>query len=454
MKRYILAFLFASLFVTPPLAAQERLSLEQAVITALERNPALQAAREEAAVAKARTNQARAAWYPRLDFFQGFARGSNPIYVFGTLLTQRNFTAANFALPGLNAPTPLDNFQTRLEAQMLVFDWGRTRQRVGSAKRLETAAELETEQARQDLILRVVRAYYGVAVARETFAAAREAYRTAETNEHRVKALADAGLVVLSDLLSAQVFRSRMKEREIRANNDLQLSRMVLAREMGLGPEALPEPMDSLAEFTGAIPSLEEWERTALAERPALRAAGMQQQAAETNRKLARAEFGPRVGVFANFERDAETLGGGPSGTNWTAGARFEINLFAGGADRHRLAEAGARERQASNQLDWFRSGVRLEVREAYLQAQAARHRVEAARGSAEQARESLRILQNRYEAGLATMTDLLRAQTPAIEAQTDYLAAVHDWRVALAQLERAAGKLTPDSQLIRGVTP
>ena len=155
--------------------AQEPITLERAVGTALAKNPVLKAAQEETVAARAQTNQVRAAQYPRVDFSQGFTRGNNPVYVFGTLLTQRQFTAANFALSTLNTPTPLDNFQTRLEGQMLLFDWGRTRQRVGGAKRMETAAEFEAEQARQDLILRLVRAYYGVVVARENLAAAREA---------------------------------------------------------------------------------------------------------------------------------------------------------------------------------------------------------------------------------------------------------------------------------------
>lgn len=454
MVKRILLLTFVLLLSTQGARGQEPITLEQAVGTALAKNPLLKAAQEETAAARAQTNQARAAQYPRVDFSQGFTRGNNPVYVFGTLLTQRQFKAANFALSGLNTPTPLDNFQTRLEGQVLLFDWGRARQRIGGARRMETAAEFDAEQARQDLILRVVRAYYDVVVARENLAAAREAYRTAETNEARVKSLAEAGLVVSSDSLSAQVFRAQMKDREIRAENQWQLARMMLSNEMGLGPQATAEPVDKLEEIAAESRPMEEWEHVALTERPALRAAELRYQAAEKNKSLARAEFGPRVGVFASFERDAETLGG-PSGTNWTAGARLEINLFAGGADRYRLAEASARERQASNQLDWFRSGVRLEVRQAYLETQAAKQRVEAARGSAEQAAESLRILQNRYDAGLATMTDLLRGQTAALEARTGYLAALHDWHVAAAQLERTAGKLTEDSQLIRRtVTP
>ncbi|MBI3484552.1 MAG: TolC family protein [Acidobacteria bacterium] len=435
--------------------AGEPVTLEQAVQMALTENPALKAQAEESSVARAQTAQARAAWFPRVDFSQSFLRGNDPVFVFSTLLRQRQFTAANFGLPGLNAPTPLNNSLTRVDGQMMLFDSLRTRYRVAGARRMESAADFSTEQTRQDLILRVVRAYYGTIVARENLSAAREALRTAESNEQRVSDLEKAGLVVTSDKLSAQVFRAQMKEREIRAANQLALARMALGHELGLGPVALKEPQDTLIEpAAAAITAMEEWEKIALAERPALRAAEMQQQAAASGNKVAKAEFAPRVGVFANFERDAETLGGGPSGTNWTAGARIEVNLFAGGADRARLDEARARERQAANQVEYFRSGVRLEVRQAFLEVSAAEQRAAAARDAVEQAKESLRIIQNRYDAGLATMTDLLRAQTAQLEARTGYLSALHDWQVARAQLERAAGKLTADSQLIRrGVT-
>lgn len=434
-------------------ASAEAITLEQAVQMALAKNPALKAQAEESTVARAQTQQARAAWFPRVDFSQSFLRGNDPVYVFGTLLRQRRFTAANFGLPGLNAPAPLNNSLTRVDGQMLLFDSLRTHYRVAGARRMETAADFSTEQARQDLILRVMRAYYGVIVARENLSAAREALRTAESSEQRVTNLEKAGLVVVSDKLSAQVFRAQMKEREIRAANQLAVARMALGHELGLGPVALKEPQDTLNEPAAGISVMEEWEKIALSERPALRAAEMQQQAAASGAKVARAEFAPKVGVFANFERDAESLGGGASGTNWTAGARIEVNLFAGGADRARLDEARARERQAASQLEYFRSGVRLEVRQAFLEVAAAEQRAAAARDAVEQAQESLRIIQNRYEAGLATMTDSLRAQTAQLEARTGYLSALHDWQVARAQLERAAGRLTVDSQLMRGGT-
>jgi outer membrane protein TolC len=425
------------------------LTLERAVAIALERNPELKSVEDESKAMKARIGQVQASWYPRVDFAQGFTRGNNPVYVFGTLLTQRRFSAADFALNRLNTPTPLDNFQTRFDGTWTLFDSFRTLQRVQGAKRIATAAEFRTEQARQDLILRVVSAYADVIVAREGLAAAREALRTAEANEARVRSFEKAGTVVTSDLLSAQVFRAQMKEGEIRAENRLEIARLILARELGTTPEAMGEPSGTLAAPTDSSKSPEDWERSALVERPALRAAEMERDAAAKQRGIAKAEFGPKVSLFANVERDALTLGG-PSGTNWAAGARLDLNLFAGGADKYRLAEAQAQVSQADHQLEWFRSGIRLEVRQAYLETQTASQRSVAAREAVAQAQESLRIIQNRYQAGLTTITELLRAQTAQLEARTAYVSALHDWQVARAQLERAAGSLKTNSDVLR----
>ncbi len=443
-----LAVLLA-LALTPAQArAQESLSLSSAVRTALDRNPQLRAAGEDDRAAAARASQARAAWYPRLDFSQGFTRSDDPIYVFGTLLTQRRFTNANFALPGLNAPPPLDNFDTRLSAHMTLFDSGRTWLRTGAASREKTAADYALEQARQDLILRVVQAYFGAVVARDDLAAARDALKTAASNRERIAAFEHAGQVVSSDLLSAQVFEAQARDRELRADNALAVARLTLARELGIEPEALGDPSAQLAQPAEISGGVADWENEALAGRPLLRAVEMQVDAARKGEKLAKVDFGPTIGLFGDFERDALTLGG-PSGTNWTAGVRLDWNIFAGGANRYQVAEAAAEKRKAEDQLEWVRSGVRLELRRAYLESKAAEARTAAARQSADQARESLRIIENRYQAGLTTITELLRAQQAVLEARTGYVAAVGDWYAARASLERAAGRLTPDSSIL-----
>ncbi len=443
-----LVVFFATVWAGAALAQQPPLTLRQAVDLALKKNPELQVSEDQAKATHAQVGEARSGWFPRFDVSQGFTRGNNPIYVFGSLLTQRQFTAANFNLSQLNAPTPLDNFQTRIAGQISVFDSGRTYLREKGAKKMATAADYQTAQARQDLILRVVRAYYGVIVAQEDLKAAQEAVHSAQANEKRVRTMQKAGLVVTSDLLSAEVFQARMKDREIRAKNAVEVAQLNLGREMGMTSGSMPQVVGKLQRPEAPALGVADWEKIALSERPALRAAEMQLQATKDNRKLAKADYGPQIGLFADLERDAETLGG-PSGTNWTAGAQLDWNLFDGGARRARLARASAQQHAARHQLEWLRSGVQLQVRQAFLDAQAAEQRAAAAHDAVKQAAESLRIIQNRYQAGLVTITELLRAQTAQLDARTGYLAALHDWQVARAQLDLAAGRLTVQSDLL-----
>jgi len=446
----ILFLALASLAHAQEKAAAQPLTLEQAVHLALQQNPAFQTSTDEAEATRARLKQAQAAWYPRFDFRQDFTRGNNPVYVFGTKLTQRQFSTTDFALNNLNTPTPLDNFQTRVDGQWMLFDSGQTLFHQRSAKRLVSAADFETEQARQDLILEIVRSYYGVVVLKENVEAAGEALKTAESSAQRMESMHKAGLLVDSDLLSAKVFVSQMKDRQIRAENDLAVAEMQLARAMGIALDASVEPAATLAEPGMPVKTIEDWIHVALEQRPGLRAAQLQETAMSEETKAAKAEFGPKIGLFGSAERDAMTLGG-PSGINWTAGARLDFNLFAGGAQKARVAEATANANKAKHTVEWFRSGVQMEVRKAYLDGKAAAQRTASARDAAGQARESLRIIQNRYEAGLTTVTELLRAQTAQLDATTGYLAALQDWQAARAQLERAAGVLTPESALITG---
>ena len=431
-------------------ATRQPITLEQAIHQALAKNPQLQSAEDTAKAAAARADAAKAAWLPRVDLSEGFTRGNNPVFVFGTLLEQQSFTAANFDLGRLNTPTPLNNFQTRVDGQMLLFDSGQTRNRTQGAKQAKSAADFQKEQARQDLILRVVEAYYGVVVARENATVSTTALQAAEANEHRAEQMQKAGLIVDSDLLSAKVFTAQMRDREIRAENGVQLARLALGRELGMAPGIQPDATAALNEPTMDVKAVEDWEKAALEQRPVLQAAQMAREAAGSERRSAKAEFGPKIGVFADVERDSLSFAGN-GGSNWTAGAQVKFNLFAGGADKARLNEAQANENKAQHDLEWMKSGVLLEVQQAYLGTQAAKQRASAARDSADQAQESLRIIQNRYVAGLTTITELLRAESAQLDARSAYLSAVYDWHTTLAELEHSAGTLTPDAALLQG---
>ena len=133
-------------------------------------------------------------------------------------------------------------------------------------------------------------------------------------------------------------------------------------------------------------------------------------------------------------------------GNNWSAGITLRWNLFAGGSDAAQLEAARQRLEQKRRQISAMDSAMALEVRRALIQYRAAEQQVEAAQAAEAQSEEGLRILRNRYDAGLATMTDLLSAETARSSARTNLAQAIYRQRLSYAQVEYAAGILSPTS--------
>jgi len=83
--------------------AQEALPLASAVMAAVTANPDVTVARAAVQEAEERVTQARAGFFPKIDFTQSWQRGDQPVFVFGSLLAQRQFAEADFALQQLTS---------------------------------------------------------------------------------------------------------------------------------------------------------------------------------------------------------------------------------------------------------------------------------------------------------------------------------------------------------------
>src|SRR5688572_23703336 len=139
--------------------AQERLSLPQAIAAVRTANPDVVAASAATQEAAQQAPQARAGFLPRLDFTQSWQRGNQPVFVFGSLLAQRQFAEADFALRQLNTPEPLTNSRSALTVEQPVFDGGHTRAAVRIASLSASVAMAAQRQIRNDLELAATRAF-------------------------------------------------------------------------------------------------------------------------------------------------------------------------------------------------------------------------------------------------------------------------------------------------------
>jgi len=434
--------------VALPLAAQNPLTLQDAVRLALERHPSVEAGRSAVMAAEVKVAGARSGYLPRIGYSETWLRSNNPVVVFSSLLTQRQFTPANFEINSLNRPAALNNFQSQVVLDQPIYDAGLTRLGVKSAN-LERSMALEDERRiRMELIAGVVRAYYGAVLARESLNVADEAVRSAEAGLNRDQALRAAGMSTQADVLSIQVHLAAMKEQQIRRRADFEVALAALNETLGLPLSEQHELATVLTRASIDEESLEAYEQGSLQARPEARQARFAVGLAETESAAARAALLPQVFAHAGFEVDRQRfLNRG--GANWLASISFRWNMFNGGADKARIDAASfglQRARALENQAE---AQIRLQVRRAYADFRSANQRIEVAEAAVSMAEESLRITKNRYEAGLSNVTDLLRNETALLESKTRLLAAVYDQRLAAVNLALAAGNLTPTSEVL-----
>ena len=88
-------------------------------------------------------------------------------------------------------------------------------------------------------------------------------------------------------------------------------------------------------------------------------------------------------------------------------------------------------------------NSIRLEIAQSYQMFNTSRDRLEVASTAVEQAMEALRIVQDRHESGLTTITEVLRAQTALLGAKMNLLASQYDLYLSFAKTKLAAGSLT-----------
>jgi outer membrane protein len=445
LKTLTIPVLAAILGMPSVLPAQERLSLSQAVTRALEGNPELAIDAPGQQAARADLQAAKAGYLPRLDLEQSYLAGNNPVFVFGTLLTQRRFTAANFALPTLNSPDAIDNLQTRITLQQNIWDFGRTKARLNQANLGAAIADTSHAEHVRQVLLSVYEAYYSVSLARHGLETANLALRSAQALESQAKARVESGLTVESDLLRSQVYVAGAQQQAIQAEGQLAMAQAQLNRLMGTPLDAPAAETAALSVLNATLPAEESFIAEQKRQRPDYQILLAELKEAESAVQLRQKEFLPVLAGFGSWEMDNPSIKD-YGGNNWTAGFTLRWNIFAGKSDSAQLEAARLRMEQKRKQIAAMESGMALEIRKAMIQYRSAEQQVKAAQAAEAQSEEGLRILKNRYDAGLATMTDLLSAETARSIARTALAEANYRHRLGFANVEYAAGILSPSS--------
>lgn len=430
------AFLALGLGLAPgaPATAEANevpITLAEALDSAAQANPELQADAARVDALAARAEAVRRSSRPRLGLAVDWVRTDQPAGVLASRLDAGQVAAADSDVAS--------HLGTSLSLEVPVDAFGKTRRLATAAAAERDAAAAGARDTVQEVRLRVIEAYRQAEVAARAVEVTERVLAVAAAREAEIAARVEAGGALQADLLRARV---RRRDREAELAERTARRRLAQAGLDGLlgAPEGTRYRPTEAPGPVGALPADEAaWVERALRGRPGLERARCRAAAAAAVARHEKSGRLPDVDLFGQLRDDR--IGVSQGQQSFSVGLTLRWGVL-DPSRRTRETAVAAEERAAAFDARAAADQVRLEVAIAYRRAVSARARHAAAAGGLEEGREAFRVVQERRKAGLATLTDELDTETAALGAALQEIAAAAEVAIADAALRRAAGEL------------
>jgi outer membrane protein TolC len=312
-----------------------------------------------------------------------------------------------------------------------------------SAAAAEAVARAKADVATRGLVVTIVQNFYTLVAAVRKAASAQQSLSEAQAFLDITQRQERGGEVAHSDVIKAQIqFTQRQRDAQ-----DAELT--AVKSRLGLSVLIFPDfresfsVVDDLQDVRPLLP-LETVKSMATESSPDLKAAAASVQQESSGVSGARSAYLPSVSFDYWFGIDANQFAiEDPKGHRLlgsVAQAQMTVPLWNWGATRSKLRQAQVRLQQARADLTLTERQLLANVIAFYREAELARQQVDSLRASLDLGTESLRLTTIRYQAGEATVLEVVDAQTTLIQARNAYDDGLVRYRVALATLQTVTG--------------
>ncbi len=412
----VISFLCAPIVGSKTLEEVELLDLTTAQEVALADNPSLAAAAERVEQARQRIEQARALYYPSIDAGGAAVSGR---------MSTADAAAQSMLLGGVDIDRNSEKYRLSLGASWLLFD-GFSRK---FSNLIAEYGQQETEQARRDgmrlLLQSVAESFYSAQLAlyNKTIAEADFSFNSKQADE--AKASMDAGAGSLSAVLNFQVQMNNASTEILIAGRDYDLSlyglAALLGRESGDMPEGLRlVEMKMVEESEFFRLSTDELLQAAAINRPDILRQEFSLQRAESTVGSNKARFYPQLSLNGSYDGNRfDSMGFETDDFGSTVSLNLSYNLFRGGSDKAKVAEAKAFHREAARTLEQQKNKVQSEVRQAVTRLVQARDQLVLQRASVKLVEQSRGLVEEGYKAGQESLARFNEVQRDLVRTQS-----------------------------------
>ncbi len=306
---------------------------------------------------------------------------------------------------------------------------------------------LETQKL--DISQLVKTQYYTLLLSKRLVEVNVTALERAEVNLRSAQGFFQVGTQPKSFVTRAEVDVANGRVNVIRAQNAVSLARVALNTAMGIAVNAPTEVKDLLA-YEQFPMNRDALVAEAIKNRPEYRQVKAQAEAADAFVRQTFRDFFPNLfgsgtygvaGVTGGSANSRSTSGFIDSGNEWNVGLTLNWSIFDGGGKVARYKEAKANLEASVARVRDAELQVWQSVEQSYLNLGEAEERIGAAGKAVESAEENYQLARGRFDAGVANIIELTDAQLALTQAQSTEAQALSDYRIAIANLERALGR-------------
>lgn len=430
-----LFFAIALIFVALNSASAEMLSLKQAVNIALKENPALRASAWTVQAQEYNVKGSKGYLYPRFRIEEKFSRTNNPTYSFMSKLNQERFAQEDFRISSLNDPDDISGFQTSISFEQPLFVPKLYLGIEMSGRELD-AKKAEYKRKKEDVALKVIRAFLMVKTSGEYLRAAQAGTKDAEEHKRIALARYDAGTGLYSDVLRAEVAVKKSEANMIMSESNLDIAKRTLGLLLGrTEPVDITDdkpvfPIDSINVYLDAAKNREDLNAMRLRHDNSLKAV-----------KLEKSVFIPEAGIGGSYNLYDHKRPFASEGESYILMGFLRWNLF-DASQYHKISEAKAKARAVEEGLSGLEKEINFRINEAYTRVKEKERNLFLSRAVVKESEEALRLVRTRYENSLAPMVDLLDTQTMLDNARAGAAAAENEYLNSIVALYYQSGIL------------
>ena len=301
------------------------------------------------------------------------------------------------------------------------------------------------KRVRQDVALEATKAYFEILKAKKLLDVSKETVNQVSVQTDVVNNFYQVGMSPLNDLLESQVLLAGATQEVVRTRSNLDIARAYLNVLLRRPIHQSIEIVDML-DYKPFEFDLDFCIETALEKRIELKMSDIEIEMAEKDILLAKRSYYPTVNLQGSYYRIGDEWyvdGGEDIGEKdtWDISAVASWDVWDWGKTSSGTMEKKSRRSQAMLNRSKTEDSIQFGVTQAYLQMQTSEKNIITVETAIEQAKENVRINEERYKEQVATSTDVLTAQTLYFRTMNNYYRALYDFQIAKASLYREMGQ-------------